>query len=321
MNILYGVQSTGNGHITRSSVIIDALKSKHNVDVILSGKNSSIDLSFKPLEEFNGLSLYSSDCGKIDWIKTTYKNNIFKFLSELNYNVSNYDLVISDFEPISAWSAKNKIKTIGFGNQYSLLEDNIPKANKDFISELFIKKFAPCQFTIPIHYQSYNDNIFQPVIDPLILKSKNKNNGFILVYLPYLSLAYITELMTMFKNIEFKVYSNIKEDFNLYNVKVRKINSLKFKDDLSKCNGVITNSGFSTTSEALVLGKKLWSIPVKGHYEQLSNAIALKQMGIFTDSFNLENLAKWLFNIEKIEYKWKNPVNSIIKKINQIYES
>lgn len=320
MNILYGIQSTGNGHITRSSVLINNLKVNNNVDVILSGKNSTIDLSFSPLNEFNGLSLYSSESGKIDWIKTVYKNNFFKFLNELNYDVSKYDIVISDFEPISAWSAKNKIKTIGFGNQYSLLEKGIPYTKGDFLSKSFIKNFASCDYTIPIHYNSYNENIFQPIIDNNLLKTKNKDNGFILIYLPYISNNYIIEQVSKIPNIKFRIYTN-KENITINNIQIRTINSLKFKEDLSKCSGIITNSGFSTTSEALVLNKKLWSIPVKRHFEQQSNATALNAMGIFTEDFNLNNLNKWLFEYDNIKYNWVNPVEKIIKKINYIYEN
>lgn len=320
MNILYGIQSTGNGHITRSSVLINNLKVNNNVDVILSGKNSSIDLSFSPLNEFNGLSLYSNESGKIDWIKTVYKNNLFKFLNELNYDISKYDIVISDFEPISAWSAKNKIKTIGFGNQYSLLEKGIPYTKGDFLSKSFIKNFASCDYTIPIHYNSYNENIFQPIIDNNLLKTKNKDNKFILIYLPYISNNYIIEQVSKIPNIKFRIYTN-KENITINNIQIRTINSLKFKEDLTKCSGIITNSGFSTTSEALVLNKKLWSIPVKRHFEQQSNAVALKQMGIFTEDFNLNNLNKWLFEYDNIKYNWVNPVEKIIKKINYIYEN
>ena len=39
MNILYGVQGTGNGHISRSREIIRHLKDRgHHVEVILSGR-------------------------------------------------------------------------------------------------------------------------------------------------------------------------------------------------------------------------------------------------------------------------------------------
>ena len=39
MHILYGIATTGNGHISRSKIIINALKKRgHSIDVILSGR-------------------------------------------------------------------------------------------------------------------------------------------------------------------------------------------------------------------------------------------------------------------------------------------
>ena len=43
MKILYGIQLTGNGHISRSTIIINKLKSLgHQVDIITSGSGSNL---------------------------------------------------------------------------------------------------------------------------------------------------------------------------------------------------------------------------------------------------------------------------------------
>jgi UDP:flavonoid glycosyltransferase YjiC (YdhE family) len=42
MNILYGVNATGNGHISRSRITISELKKRgHNVTVLFSGRKAS----------------------------------------------------------------------------------------------------------------------------------------------------------------------------------------------------------------------------------------------------------------------------------------
>jgi predicted glycosyltransferase len=43
--------------------------------------------------------------------------------------------------------------------------------------------------------------------------------------------------------------------------------------------GVITGGGFETPAEAMYLGKKIITIPIKGQYEQYCNAEALKKFG------------------------------------------
>ena len=96
---------------------------------------------------------------------------------------------------------------------------------------------------------------------------------------------------------------------------------MSFQKDILDCTGVITASGFSTTSEALILGKKLWSIPLKDQYEQLSNSISLREMGIYTKDFNIVNLGSWLISYDKIDYKWENPIYNIVEKIIKTYGS
>jgi predicted glycosyltransferase len=43
--------------------------------------------------------------------------------------------------------------------------------------------------------------------------------------------------------------------------------------------GIVSATGFETTSEAMFLGKKLLTIPIKNQYEQLCNAEALTRLG------------------------------------------
>jgi hypothetical protein len=64
-----------------------------------------------------------------------------------------------------------------------------------------------------------------------------------------------------------------------------------------------------------VIKKKLWSIPIRGQYEQLCNSIALKEMGVFTDAFSKHTISKWIEEYERVEYEWENPIEEIIEKI------
>ena len=311
MRILYGIQLNGNGHITRSLELINQLKDKgYHVDVIASGNNYSIELP-DYIKKFKGFSMYFNKSGKINKLKTILSLNIFKLIKDANYDCSQYDLVISDFEPISAYSAKKyKVKSIGISNQVSITE-------KNFFESLFIKYFAPCDYYIPLNYTDG----FQPIISEKFLKNKISDEDFYLVYLAAYSLKHIkNELENSDK--KFKVYSSdVLEDYIYKNIEFKKSNKDSFQSDLLNCSGVITASGFSTTSEALVLGKKLWSIPVKGQFEQIDNSIKLSKLGVFTDDLTSVNLEKWLNNYTKVDYKWTNPIESIISKIKEIYES
>jgi len=311
MRILYGIQLNGNGHITRSLELINQLKSNgYDVDVIASGGNYSIELP-DYIKKFKGLSMYFNKSGKINKLKTILSLNLFKLIKDLNYDCSGYDLVISDFEPISAYSAKKyKIKSIGISNQVSIAKSN-------FFESLFIKYFAPCEYYIPLDYT----NGYQPIISEKFLKNKVSDEDFYLVYLAAYSLEHIKNELK-YSDKKFKVYSSdVIADYTYKNIEFKKSNKDSFQSDLLKCSGVITASGFSTTSEALVLGKKLWSIPVKGQFEQIDNSIKLNKLGVYTDDLTSVNLEKWLNNYTKVDYKWTNPIESIISKIKEIYES
>jgi uncharacterized protein (TIGR00661 family) len=320
MKILYGIQLTGNGHITRSIKIITALKSTgFDVDIITSGTNSQLELPFKIKKQFKGLSFFYNKKGGINWLKTLTSVKLKQFLSDLKYDVSEYDLVISDFEPISAWSArKSNKKSIGIGNQYSFRSNKVPRPFfKDIFSELFIKWFAPCKEYIGINYERYDDFITLPIINDDLVNKKVTNNNFYLVYLPSMSSDFISEQINNYGVGNWKVYSpDITKDRSNGIVKLKRLNKKSFTKDLLSCRGVITASGFSTTSEALVLGKKLWSIPIKGQYEQMCNAKALKKMGVFTEDLNSRTIFEWIFGYKNIEYIWFNPIDKIIKKIS-----
>jgi uncharacterized protein (TIGR00661 family) len=325
MKILYGIQLNGNGHITRSTQIINSLISNNiEVDIITSGENSQIDIPFDVIQHFKGVSIYYDKKGKVDWLKTFRKVDFSSFFSDIIYDSTSYDLVISDFEPISSWSANiNGIKSIGFGNQYSFLSDNLPRpSKKDKISESFIKKFAKCKYNIGLGYERYDDFIFKPIINECLLNKNIEDQGFYLLYLPSIPLKDITNNLNKFKNHKWKIYSSqILTNEKIGNIEFNKLNKDRFQDDLIRCKGIITASGFSTTSEALILNKKLWSIPIKGQYEQICNSVALKKMGIFTDDFNKQSINKWIEEYEEINYQWENPIDDIIKKIKSINDA
>jgi uncharacterized protein (TIGR00661 family) len=218
--------------------------------------------------------------------------------------------VISDFEPISAWSAKlSGVKSISICNQMSIVIND----SKWNISKIFIKYFAKCDSLIGFDYKD-SDNIFQPICDiPLDMIEKD---NFYLVYLPYINNQ---DLINILDGDNFKVYTN-QDIVSTKNIEFKRINKDQFTLDLLSCKGVITNSGFSTTSEALILNKKLWSIPIVGQYEQEMNAQKLLEMGVYTNELSKDNLSDWLNNYNFIKYDWVDPIDSIIEKIIDIYE-
>lgn len=319
MKILYGIQLTGNGHLTRSLQIIKELKHRgHEIEIITSGSNSQLSIPYEIKERKEGISFFYDSNGGIDWLKTIKKVNLGRLISEIDFDSSGYDLVISDFEPVSAWSAKRcGVRSIGIGNQYSLLSKKAPRpTNPNRISEQFIKRFARCDQSIALGYERHDDFVRLPVVDERLLGKEITDEGFYLVYLPSISNE---KLASAFENTgrKFRIYSpETKEETE----SLKKPDSEAFRRDLLACSGIITASGFSTTSEALVIGKKLWSIPIRGQYEQICNAIALRKLGVFTQEFSEESLKRWIEGYGPIRYEWENPISEIADKIEETWK-
>ena len=284
MNILYGVQATGNGHISRSREIVRCLKGLgHKVLTILSGRDPALlwDMDdFKPFKNYKGLTFVTKR-GKIQYLSTAMRLNFYQFIKDIrSFDATEYDLVITDFEPISSRIAKrNNIPLIGIGHQYAFLY-NIPTVGANPMANFIIKNFAPAEYSIGLHWHHFN----QPILPPVIPRFKNSDDKIIenkiVVYLPFEELEDIKALIRPFKEYSFFVYHRLDRGLVEENITLCPYSRSGFLRDLLECNGVITNAGFELVSEALNLGKKLLIKPLAGQMEQLSNASVIKDLGL-----------------------------------------
>ena len=322
MNILYGIAATGNGHISRSRIIVKALRKKgHLVDVLLSGRKEKdlFDIEeLKPFEIKKGFTFVTKK-GKISYIKTILKSSPIQFLNDIKSIDNNYDLVITDFDPISAYAAKKyKIPCMGIGHQYSFYK-NIPMTKKmKFISIFFPKIYAPANFTIPFHFYHFNQSILPPFIDSRLYEvdSIHQEKSNILVYLPWENLK---NMISILKKIaeEFILYTDIESIEKHGNVTLKPFSNITFKEDLIQCSGLITNAGFQLPSEALFLGKPILCKPLDRQPEQEHNAKILKELGYATvcDRINIENIQSWMKNKIDVKISFRDPMNLIIEVI------
>ena len=323
MKVLYAVQTTGNGHISRAKEIIPYLDRRFQYDVMLSGPENHLDLGHPVKHHFKGLTLHYDKSGAIHWRKTLLKNNFFQFIRDVfSLRVQEYDLVITDFEPVSAWACKLRgVLSFGLSNQISLWQKKVPKPKKQFrVSLKYLKKFAPTDLEYGFHHQKFNKRIFFPIIRTKLRELNVSKGGGIVVYLPAYDLNNITEVLSLFPAIKWNVFTKeIKEETQLGCIDIRPINEEHFLDALAQCDGVITNAGFATTSEALYLGKPLLTIPMRGHIEQSYNAFALKKMGVTVlkklNVDKVERIADWLENPKVVQGNFENDLNYLVDQI------
>src|SRR5688500_17504418 len=124
MRILYAIQGTGNGHITVAREVIPLLKKRAEVDILVSGTQVDIDLPYEIKFRFNGLCFIFGKNGGIDYLETFRKSRLKELFNDVsNLPVEEYDLVISDFEPVSGWACYLKNKPcIGFSHQAAVVK-------------------------------------------------------------------------------------------------------------------------------------------------------------------------------------------------------
>ncbi len=284
MKIFYAVQATGNGHISRAMELLPHLQQHGTVDIFLSGNNSHLALDAPIKYRSKGLSLYYNCNGGLDFWQVAKGFAPFRLKQEIkDLPVENYDLVINDFDYITAAScAKKKIPSINFGHQASFQSVHTPRPGvKSSAGEWVLKNYAKATRYVGLHFKAYDDFIFTPVIKKEILEAEPTDRNYITVYLPSYCESQLSFLFHQFPDIYFQIFcSQIKHPKNEGNIQFLPVNKALFNQSLIHCSGIITGGGFETPAEALHLGKKIITIPIRGQYEQQCNAAALKQLGV-----------------------------------------
>jgi uncharacterized protein (TIGR00661 family) len=319
MKILYAIQGTGNGHIARAFEVIGHLKRHGDVDLLISGTQCDIKLPWKVKYRFHGLSFIFGQNGGIDLKQTLLCFRPYELLKEIfALPVYQYDIVLNDFEPVSAWACKlRNVKCIGISHQSAVLHPKAPRPQvKDFFGKAILKYYAPVSTAHGFHFKSIDKQISNPVIRDDVRWAKKMDRGHYTVYLPSYSDDKIIRILSQFKHTRWHVFSkHSTASYQIDNISIDPVNKDKFTKSLVSGKGVLCNAGFETPAEALFLGKKLCVIPMKGQYEQHCNAAFLASMGVTClSSFSKEltKIQQWLDSSEPIQMKYTDDLAEII---------
>ncbi|MGB1020995.1 MAG: glycosyltransferase family protein [Flavobacteriaceae bacterium] len=321
MKILYGIQSTGNGHLSRAKEIIPHLLKRVQVDVVLSGPKNQLRIDFPIQEHYSGFTFYYNKNGSINWLKTLLRNNPIQFIVDvINCPVQHYDLVINDFEPITAWACFFKRKRcIALSNQYALSLKNAPKQPRfGFLS--IVKYLAPASEGYGFHFKKFDKRVFLPIIRSQVRALKPSKGNHIVVYLPAFGIPKLESILTRFESTQWHVYTPfLAAPFQSKNVSFFPIDEGSFLQDLAQCKGVMTAAGFTTTAEALFLKKPLLVVPLKSQIEQLFNAAVLKSMGVTViknlKQKNLNKVAQWLEKGDTVLVSFPDETQKLVDRL------
>ena len=271
---------------------------------------------FKDYQVRTGLT-FNTHKGQVKYLKTALEAKPRTLMNDINsLDLSAYDLVISDFEPVTSWAGRKQKRTVlGIGHQYAF-NHTIPREGSDPIANQVMKYFAPAHVGVGLHWHHFGQPILPPVIEtPETPKSIIKNK--IIVYLPFEDQNEVVALLAPFTDFSFQVYAPVVVESKYAHIVVNPLSRDAFQKDLYDSAGIISNAGFELASEALQLGKKILAKPLHAQMEQISNAAALKQLGYGQTMNDLDAsvIKHWLQDERAIKISYPNIAKVLVQWI------
>lgn len=322
MKILYAIQGTGNGHLSRAVDIIPELKKFGQLDLFVSGAQAEVKLPYPVKYKSKGLSFFFGKSGGINFYKTFQKNSSKDVIREINeFPVERYDLVVNDFEPISSWACRKKeVPCIGLSHQSALLSRKSPRPKWiDPFGEWIIRNYAPVQKYVGFHFEEYDKNIYTPVIRKAISESMTGDSGHYTVYLPAYDDKKLVKLLLRFPKVRWHIFSkHTKSSYHVGRISVYPV-SAEFSESVLNSTGVLCGAGFETPAEVLHMGKKLLVVPMKSQYEQQCNAAALKKLGVPVirklKKKTLKKVGNWLDDKSTLDIQFPDIAGKAVQRL------
>jgi uncharacterized protein (TIGR00661 family) len=320
--IIYAVAGEGFGHSSRSQLIGQRfLDAGH--DVLFVGSQKSLmylkEHFGERVKEIFGLAFAFQD-GRIDKSETL-KRNLLKLpeANELNdelfkevFEPFGPELVVSDFEPFSAWWAwRKKVPFMSIDHEHLLTLCELEHQRENWFSRLTAEVVTKCYYVGAVSYVILNffrtemkiDSavLGAPIVRPVVVEQEPERGEHIVMYSTSgKGQEQLTEILQTFGNQRFYIYG-FKEAGEFGNCVFKKRSTEGFLKDLAGSRGVIASAGFSLISECLYLKKRMLLMPVRGQYEQIINAYYIEKLGlgVSTDELTEEVVGRFLELVDK----------------------
>ncbi len=339
--IIYGVSGQGFGHSTRSKEILTHLASKGHELLVFTYNQGAYFLK----DDFN--------IWEVPGLELTYKNNKLVYWNTIVKNVGklarqsknwkenlskfrefNPDLVITDFEPLSAVLAKvQRIPLISLDNQHQMTNTKLElpiKYKKDLMADQMVikslvwgAKYYLLTSFFKTEIKKKHTFLFPPILRKEIRELKTEKRDYILVYQTTAFGSLIEEL----KKIDQKFIVVGQEIAKIEgNVTLKKYSREEWLSDLANCKAIIGTAGLSLITESLYLEKPYLAIPINKQIEQVINAHYLRKMnyGDYCYKFNKECFEDFLKRLPEFEASLKNYPKSdnseILKKLDELID-
>lgn len=323
MKILYAIQGTGNGHVSRAREILPYLSKYGEVDVLISGTHAEVGVGQPILYQYHGMGFKFGKNGGISMGESLKQLKPWQFIRDMfDLPIKSYDVLLNDFEPISAYAAKRAGMPVhALSHQAAFLSSNCPRpAKKNRFAEWLFRNYAPSTHQTAFHFKSYDSFIYSPVIRKEVRALYTSRQDHISVYLPAYEAKNLIPHFHACSEVKWHLFSKHDQlEHWEKNVWIRPVNNEDFLSSLASSIGLLTGGGFESPAEALFLEKQLLVIPMTNQYEQQCNAAALWQMGIPVlpqiDTNFSQELQQWLRHPSEIHLSFPDQTEHLLEGI------
>lgn len=350
--ILYGVCGIGMGHTYRQLPLLDELAKDNRIVLFVYGESKSFyEEHFRHSENVTVLTVsvpfYVGNAQGLDFAETARRiaasgidhEAINLAAMELTQKlIGKPDLVISDYEPVSAqyaYASGTALVTIDQQSKYLVGDYSQAIAGQTCLDEVArLRLFFPtaalrlaCSFfTVPRRADGKSAGsekviICPPIIKPAIVamkqrrrqaqQDKSKSGSQTRSILVYISsqrdfVQSYEEVLTVLSTApEYHFHVFVKElPQHLLaglpsNVTLRRHGDPRFLDVLAECQGIVTTGGHTLVSEAMYLGIPAYLIPLAVYEQQINaHAVGDNNFGVCAENINQPQLATFLSQIE-----------------------
>jgi len=299
--ILYSCCGEGQGHSSRVLTITRALTSLgHQVKILASNK------------AFQVLSPRLPEVMEIPGFTFVYQNNRVELVSSFRANLPlvrqrgrvireitklieswQPDLAITDFEPFLPRAAEiTDLRCISLDHQGVIpfsrpalpLDQQIPSLAARavvWLTDYRTEAHFATSFFYPPLPAGTNVEFFPPILREKVLGITPRDDGHVVVYQTSSSFTRLPELLKALP-FQFKVFAYENREGADGNINYFPRADARFIEEVGNASWVLTNGGYTLMSEALYLGKPVFSLPVAWQFEQWLNARYLDDLGYGT---------------------------------------
>lgn len=294
MRIVYGVQSQGQGHANRAAVVIRALRARgHHVDVWTSGQPpppyfmASHHVRAPIFTIRDGRLAVRASLGGLRRALPV----LWRAAADLARALvrDRVDLVVTDFEPITAWAARRAgVPVVGVAGQYRMTRTDAPHPGTAADRALALGLITACTPRLtrwlavsfsPLRPTRPRTTVIGPLVGDDLRGATPVQGDHVLVYTYGRPAADVIAALP--PPHRYRVYG-LGGPARHGHVELCATDRAAFVRDLVACRAVVGNGSFQLASEAAVLGKPMLAIPFAAQYEERFSAHQVAVAGLGT---------------------------------------